>query len=990
MGKGSNTTTTQQQQTYNPTGGPQIQSALTQAQNAAQLPFNIPQAPVAGFSQDQQSAFGNINNAQGMAQPYINQAQQYFSPQGAQSFMNPYAANVMAGMKDVFGQQASQNTGQLTQAAGGVGADRIAVGQGQLAHQQDLAAGQTLAGMYGQSVQQAQSAGYGTAALGSQAQNAALSGAQAQLASGGLQQQLQQAQMNSPYQQQLAQAAFPYQQAQFLAGITGSLAPGLGGTTSGTGSTTGPAPSMLSQILGLGTAAAGAAGGSGAFGSSGSMNPKGSSPSYGGGNFWSGDAYGGSASNPAAGLSAGDYGATGGRVAYAEGGAPEPSPFDLPPGFNDKPINVAEKSIIPTVQTPAIQAHIPQLNLNPPAQSAGSSGPGVADIAKLAMMFVNRGGRVNPYAEGGSVTDAMRAEGRNRLRTQMDYDRGQGGKWQDAAGADALRIGRLARGYADGGTPMEDAQWPVGPIGGPSDVINPDEPYRMPDEQAVKDWRQGADASMADGTTATPVSYKPAFPPPSGSHGRSVGAPVIETPTDAPQDVSARSRTPAAPSEGGSSRDSGFAGSPWAALMAAGLGIAGGTSPFPMVNIGQGGMQGLKMLETQRAASQKDETIDQATRRLDLEAKHHEDQFTRMTPYQQETLAAHKSQTALAENKPIKVGIDSMGHDILGVRDKDTGAYVDPITRKPVVDPNATTPHYNIPPGTNEADAALPPHARLTEGVDIPEGVDKSVLARLSAKDANIVRGIDEGRTNLSSIPMKDRTAYLKLVNEYDPAWDQNLYSLRRRQNDDLSSNGNAGKMLLATNQLLPHLNSLGDRAAKLDNGNYPGGNVVSNWIATQRGDPRVKDFQTIRAAAANDAARLLRGTGAMAEKDIEEWRNNFNEAGSPAQLQTTIASLADDLIGARVSSIQHSYRMNMRKEPPEMVSKEAQAASAAIKERAQKANEAYSGKPAATAPAAAAAPTAAAPAAAPAAAKPPTVTQNGHVYVLQPDGSYK
>src|SRR5882672_9419837 len=129
MGKGSNTTSTtqNQSQTYNPAGGSQIQGALTQAQQAAQLPFSIPQAPVAGFSQDQQSAFGNINAAQGMAQPYINQAANYFSPQGAQQFMNPYAANVMAGMKDVFGQQASQNTGQLTQAAGGVGADRIAV-----------------------------------------------------------------------------------------------------------------------------------------------------------------------------------------------------------------------------------------------------------------------------------------------------------------------------------------------------------------------------------------------------------------------------------------------------------------------------------------------------------------------------------------------------------------------------------------------------------------------------------------------------------------------------------------------------------------------------------------------------------------------------------------------------------------------------------------------------------------------------------------------
>lgn len=37
--------------------------------------------------------------------------------------------------------------------------------------------------------------------------------------------------------------------------------------------------------------------------------PGGSSPSYGGGNAWSGDAYGGSSSNPLAGLSASDYGA---------------------------------------------------------------------------------------------------------------------------------------------------------------------------------------------------------------------------------------------------------------------------------------------------------------------------------------------------------------------------------------------------------------------------------------------------------------------------------------------------------------------------------------------------------------------------------------------------------------------------------------------------------------------------------------------------------
>ena len=922
--KGSNTTSTTQQQTSAPAGAGYIQNALDRTNQTANLPFSVPQAPVAGFSQDQQTAFQNVNNAQGMAQPYINQAQQYFSPQGTQQFLNPYASNVMAQMQNVFGQQQSQQQGQLTQAAGGIGADRIAVGQSELANQQGLAAGQTMSGLYNNAVQQAQSAGYGTAALGSQAQNAALQGAQAQLGTGGLQQQLSQAQMNSPYQLALAQAAFPYQQSGFLNSATAALAPGLGGTTYGTGQSTGPAPSMLSQILGLGTAGVGAAGSMGAFGGS---------PSYGGGSAGKGDAYGGSSTNPAAGLSASDYGAgfaRGGDVGYDEGGAAE-NPYQLPPGFNDKPINIDQQSIIPNEQLTPIKAQMPTLNLTPPNPGANTSGgdtaKAIGDVAKMAMMFAKRGGRI---------------------------------------------------GYADGGSPNADDNDPS-----PA-TFDERFPYRMASQEGVDNWRKGApeDAAMAFSGDA---GAQAAFPPPSGSHGRSGNASAAFAAPTATEDVNASSTASADPVDPGQSDKNSFAKSPWAALMAAGLGMAAGTSPFPMVNIGHGGLQGLKTLEEQRAASQKDETIDQAARRLEQEAKHHEDQYTRMTPYQKEEVTQHKSQMALNENKPIQVGIDALGHPILGIRDKDTGTYVDPITRKPVQDPNARAPTYNVPGTGKEDDAALPPHAQLTEGVDIPEGVDKTVLARVPPDVAKTIRAIDEGRANLSSIPMKDRGAYLKLVNEYDPGWDQNLYSLRKRTNDDLSPNGNSGKMILATNQLLPHLKTASDKAQALENSNFKGGNAITNWLRTESGDPRPGNFETVREVAAMDAARLLRGSGQMAEKDIDFWRNNLGTAGSPRQLQEKINLLADDLMGARISSIQHSYRTNMRKEPPDFVSKEAKEALATIKARQQPA------QPHAAAAPAAAGPAAVAPAAAPAApTKPATVIQNGHTYTLQPDGSYK
>jgi hypothetical protein len=328
-----------------------------------------------------------------------------------------------------------------------------------------------------------------------------------------------------------------------------------------------------------------------------------------------------------------------------------------------------------------------------------------------------------------------------------------------------------------------------------------------------------------------------------------------------------------------------------------------------------------------------------------------------MTPVQKEELGLRKSQMGLNENKPIKVGVDALGHDILGVRDKDTGTYVDPITRKPVQDPNARTPNYNIPSGGKEDEAALPPHAQLTEGVDIPQGVDRSVLARVPPSVANTIRGIDEGRTNLSSIPQKDRAALLKLVNEYDPAWDQNLYSLRKKQNDDLSTNGNAGKMIMAVNQLLPHLKKTSDDAEALNNTGYPAANTIKNWWLTQTGDPRVKKFEQVREVAAMDAARLLRGSGQMAEKDIDFWRQNFSAADSPRTLQGLVHQLADDLMGARISSIQQSYRMNMRKEAPDFVSKEAKDALAGIKARAGAMPAAGAAAPAAAAPAAPAAP---------------------------------
>src|SRR5512143_2724464 len=136
--KGSSTQQTSSTSRYTPS--PQITAAGTQAlqggQAASQQPFWLPQQPIAGFTPDQLAAFQNVRNMQGMTSPWFGAAgnlamssAQPLTGEQIGQFYNPMAANVTAQLQNIFGQQMRNTTGQATQAAGGVGADRIGVAQ---------------------------------------------------------------------------------------------------------------------------------------------------------------------------------------------------------------------------------------------------------------------------------------------------------------------------------------------------------------------------------------------------------------------------------------------------------------------------------------------------------------------------------------------------------------------------------------------------------------------------------------------------------------------------------------------------------------------------------------------------------------------------------------------------------------------------------------------------------------------------------------------
>jgi hypothetical protein len=276
-GKGGSTTTTNNVTQIPPEVLARYNAVNARAETVAQAPYQSysqdPNAFVAPLSQTQQAGIQNTNAMAGAAQPYYGaatglaaQSTGSVNPGGLNvgQYMNPYTQSVVNATQAAMNQQQAQQLSQQQTEAirgGAFGGERAGLQRAALLGQQGLAQAQAIAPLYQQNYNQAlaaaqQQQGVGLGAeqanrqnlqnaatlfgsIGTNAQQAGLAGAQAQLAAGQTQQQTQQAGLQALYNQFQQQQGFPYQQAQFLANIaegTGALS---GNATSGTSTTTG-------------------------------------------------------------------------------------------------------------------------------------------------------------------------------------------------------------------------------------------------------------------------------------------------------------------------------------------------------------------------------------------------------------------------------------------------------------------------------------------------------------------------------------------------------------------------------------------------------------------------------------------------------------------------------------------------------------------------------------------------------------------------------
>jgi len=263
---GGKTSTSSQSVSIPPEVLARYNSVNARAEEVAKTPFQpYTDQFVAGLTPTQTAGIQNTSTSATQAQPYYNAATG-LTLSGAQDvgalnqnqigyYQNPYtqavAAPTLQALQQQQGQERSQQQAQAIKSGAAFG-ERSGLQRAQLAGQQNLATAQALAPIYQQGYQQAvqtaqgqqgvvaadlarrMQAGQQVAGIGTQAQQAGLQGAQAQIAAGTVEQQTQQADLTARYQQFLQQRGYDFQTAQFLANIamgTGSLS---GSTTTTT------------------------------------------------------------------------------------------------------------------------------------------------------------------------------------------------------------------------------------------------------------------------------------------------------------------------------------------------------------------------------------------------------------------------------------------------------------------------------------------------------------------------------------------------------------------------------------------------------------------------------------------------------------------------------------------------------------------------------------------------------------------------------------
>jgi hypothetical protein len=311
-------------------------------------------------------------------------------------------------------------------------------------------------------------------------------------------------------------------------------------------------------------------------------------------------------------------------------------------------------------------------------------------------------------------------------------------------------------------------------------------------------------------------------------------------------------------------------------LIAAGLGMMSGTSPFAAVNIGRGGLEGLKAYDENRTMM-REEAQQQATaqnQQGELAARNKEiaqtgqyqqgqlglraQEIANQAKYQQGELANQ----AFEHQKPIPDGF---------------GGFIIPNPKDPA---NPTPVNLGGPGGDATKQSVANIYNPPTDKDGNPlrgEEFLKTIPAPIAAQARLYMKGDAAPPTGFAAKPTLLAAQQAAAI--ADPTWTGQRYSTIQ----DFTKGPQTARTVQAQNVTMEHIGTLQDAINALNNGDVRQFNRLSQEVARQAGSPVPTNFNLGKTIVYDEMAKAILGANS-AVSDRQAFTQNMDNGSSRAQ----------------------------------------------------------------------------------------------------------
>lgn len=168
-----------------------------------------------------------------------------------------------------------------------------------------------------------------------------------------------------------------------------------------------------------------------------------------------------------------------------------------------------------------------------------------------------------------------------------------------------------------------------------------------------------------------------------------------------------------------------------------------------------------------------------------------------------------------------------------------------------------------------------------------------------------------------------DRAAAMAAAKMVDPNFNPMKYGIRYSVVQDFTK-GKTADNIVAIDQAVNHMGTLGELASKLQVGDMQGANYVVNAVSKQFGNPNITNVQLASQAVGEELMRVFRQVGAS-EREAREWEEKFKASKSPEQMSGAIQT-ASKLLYGRINALNNRWNngMDVKTGYPNILSDEA------------------------------------------------------------------